>query len=114
MGKASVSNEEEINFLKIYWVLISLDVSYFKQEKGDFTNISLAGDPEQPPKKKVPRRLIYCSDGVLEEYSTDEEEEKPPEPTVNPVRIVVHFTMQLFVKSTRSLHSKTRSERTHL
>ncbi|XP_048737801.2 protein FAM177A1-like [Ostrea edulis] len=53
-------------------------------EKGDFTNISLAGDPEQPPKKKVPRRLIYCSDGVLEEYSTDEEEEKPPEPTVNP------------------------------
>jgi hypothetical protein len=45
----------------------------------------LAADPEQPPKKKVPRRLIYCSDGVLEEYSTDEEEEVPPEPTVDPV-----------------------------
>lgn len=50
-------------------------------------------DPEQPiKKKKVPRRLIHCSDGVLEEYSTDEEEEvKPPEPTVNPVRTSIKF-----------------------
>ncbi|XP_061172500.1 protein FAM177A1-like [Saccostrea echinata] len=53
-------------------------------EPSDFTNISLEGDPEHPPKKKTPRRLIYCSDGVLEEYSTDEEEEKPPEPEINP------------------------------
>nr|XP_011431515.2 protein FAM177A1 [Crassostrea gigas] len=55
-------------------------------ESSDFTSIPLEVDPEQPiKKKKVPRRLIHCSDGVLEEYSTDEEEEvKPPEPTVNP------------------------------
>ena len=25
-------------------------------------------------KKKVPRRVVHCSDGVYEEYSTDEEE----------------------------------------
>ena len=25
-------------------------------------------------KKKEPRRVVYCSDGVYEEYSTDEEE----------------------------------------
>ncbi|XP_022329318.2 protein FAM177A1-like [Crassostrea virginica] len=53
-------------------------------ESGDFTSIPLGVDPERPKKKKVPRRLIYCSDGVLEEYSTDEEDEKPPELTVNP------------------------------
>ncbi len=27
-------------------------------------------------KKKVPRRLVHCSDGIYEEYSTDEEEIK--------------------------------------
>nr|XP_002129010.1 protein FAM177A1-like [Ciona intestinalis] len=27
-------------------------------------------------KIKLPRRLIHCSDGILEEYSTDEEEEE--------------------------------------
>lgn len=65
----------------------------FYQESGDFTSIPLEVDPEQPiKKKKVPRRLIHCSDGVLEEYSTDEEEEvKPPEPTVNPVRTSIKF-----------------------
>ena len=32
-------------------------------------------DPEIPAKKKKePRRVVYCSDGVYEEYSTDEEE----------------------------------------
>lgn len=66
---------------------------YFKdvfwQESGDFTSIPLGVDPERPKKKKVPRRLIYCSDGVLEEYSTDEEDEKPPELTVNPVRLIL-------------------------
>ena len=25
-------------------------------------------------KKKVPRRVVHCSDGVYEEYSTDEDE----------------------------------------
>nr|CAB3244370.1 protein FAM177A1-like [Phallusia mammillata] len=34
-------------------------------------------------KVKVPRRLIHCSDGILEEYSTDEEEEEPPPPPVD-------------------------------
>ena len=52
-------------------------------------SIPLGADPERPKKKKVPRRLIYCSDGVLEEYSTDEEDEKPPELTVNPVRLIL-------------------------
>ena len=30
---------------------------------------------EQRRRGKVPRRVIHCSDGVIEEYSTDEEEE---------------------------------------
>ena len=57
----------------------------FKNEIKEFTNISL--DTEAPlKKKKVPRRLIHCSDGVLEEYSTDEEEDTPPPPPpVDPV-----------------------------
>ena len=29
---------------------------------------------ENTPKRKVPRRVLHCSDGVYEEYSTDEEE----------------------------------------
>lgn len=29
---------------------------------------------EEPKKKKVPKRVLHFSDGVLEEYSTDEEE----------------------------------------
>ncbi|XP_050405649.1 protein FAM177A1 [Patella vulgata] len=50
----------------------------------EFTNISLEGDLK-PVKKKVPRRIIHFSDGTLEEYSTDEDEEKPPpKPTVDP------------------------------
>ncbi|KAL4239113.1 hypothetical protein ACF0H5_003816 [Mactra antiquata] len=45
----------------------------------EFTNISL--ESEQSKKKtKVPRRLIHFSDGVLEEYSTDEEDDQPPPP----------------------------------
>ncbi|ESP02922.1 hypothetical protein LOTGIDRAFT_212450 [Lottia gigantea] len=48
----------------------------------EFTNVSLEGGPKQ---KKIPRRIIHFSDGVLEEYSTDEEEEKLPEkPSVDP------------------------------
>jgi hypothetical protein len=36
-------------------------------------------------KEKVPRKIIHCSDGVIEEYSSDEDE--PPEVTnkLNPV-----------------------------
>ena len=29
---------------------------------------------EEPKKKKVPKRILHFSDGVLEEYSTDEDE----------------------------------------
>lgn len=60
-------------------------------------------DPEQPiKKKKVPRRLIHCSDGVLEEYSTDEEEEvKPPEPTINPVKNFDRIFILFSVKFTK-------------
>ncbi|KAK3094003.1 hypothetical protein FSP39_022793 [Pinctada imbricata] len=54
------------------------------EDNSDFTNIPLEGDTTQK-KKKVPRKIIHCSDGILEEYSTDEEEDKPPPPPpVNP------------------------------
>ncbi|XP_070578306.1 protein FAM177A1-like [Ptychodera flava] len=41
---------------------------------------------EEGKKKKVPRRILHFSDGTLEEYSTDEEEEEetPSEPPVDP------------------------------
>ncbi|CAD5119691.1 DgyrCDS8283 [Dimorphilus gyrociliatus] len=35
-------------------------------------------------KKKEPRRRVYCSDGVYEEYSTDEEEPVELPPPVDP------------------------------
>lgn len=35
-------------------------------------------------KKRIPRRILHFSDGILEDYSTDEEEEeKTDEPSVN-------------------------------
>ena len=51
----------------------------------EFTNISLEQTTEK--KKKVPKRILHFSDGVLEEYSTDEEEEIVKPPPVDPVRI---------------------------
>lgn len=36
--------------------------------------------------EQVPRRLIHCSDGILEEYSTDEDEDEEPVPP--PVDVV--------------------------
>lgn len=62
---------------------------------GEFTNISV--DVETGKKKKVPRRLIHCSDGVLEEYSTDEEEEKPLPPPVDPVFVFVKIQQQTVI-----------------
>ena len=61
-------------------------------------------------KTKVPRRIIHCSDGVVEEFSTDDEDDEdendtlhdesaPPATTVvNPQRLswlpwVVHYTV---------------------
>lgn len=57
-------------------------------DDGNFTNVSLGEPVENSPKKqKVPRKVLYFSDGTLEEYSTDEEDEielaKPPQ--VDPV-----------------------------
>ncbi|KAL8611133.1 hypothetical protein ACOMHN_064423 [Nucella lapillus] len=54
-----------------------------------FTSVSLGdgdGDPGQKEKKKkVPRRILHFSDGTLEEYSTDEEEEDVPDmPLIDP------------------------------
>jgi len=69
----------------------------FKNEIKEFTNISL--DTEAPlKKKKVPRRLIHCSDGVLEEYSTDEEEDTPPPPPpVDPVCTSTVYIVYLLI-----------------
>lgn len=39
----------------------------------DFTNIPLDGDAAMNAKKKAPRRILHFSDGTLEEYSSDEE-----------------------------------------
>ena len=46
-------------------------------------------------KKKVPRRVIHCSDGVLEEYSTDEENDEVDAvqlPPVDPVGCLFMFS----------------------
>ncbi|KAK7474696.1 hypothetical protein BaRGS_00034061 [Batillaria attramentaria] len=44
-----------------------------------FTTVSLE------KKKKAPKRILHFSDGVLEEYSTDEDEETTPmQPPVDP------------------------------
>lgn len=44
-----------------------------------FTDISL-----KEKKKKKPRRILHFSDGILEEYSSEEEEELPKEAIVDP------------------------------
>uniref|UniRef100_A0A1B6DB32 Protein FAM177A1 n=1 Tax=Clastoptera arizonana TaxID=38151 RepID=A0A1B6DB32_9HEMI len=51
--------------------IMSKEEITFKDNFEDITNISSEG--ELP--KKLPRRILHFSDGVLEEYSTDEEEE---------------------------------------
>lgn len=40
------------------------------EEKSSFTEVNLS----EIERKKLPKRLVYFSDGVLEEYSTDEDE----------------------------------------
>ena len=53
-----------------------------------FTSVTL-GDRNQAKKNKAPRRILHFSDGVLEEYSTDEDEDEndssPLQPVVDPV-----------------------------
>ena len=52
-----------------------LDISL---NDGDEGKPAAAGAPatssEEKRQRRVPRRVIHCSDGVVEEYSTDEEE----------------------------------------
>ena len=54
-----------------------------------FTSVALEAGENPQKKKKVPRRILHFSDGILEEYSTDEEEEtKPLQPVVDPVILI--------------------------
>ena len=56
--------------------------------------VTSGNDPEiqvKGKKQKVPRRILHFSDGILEEYSTDEEEEEDQvdqAPPVDPVSIL--------------------------
>ncbi|XP_052824313.1 protein FAM177B isoform X1 [Octopus bimaculoides] len=57
----------------------------------DFTSIPLDGDANNVSKKKAPKRVLHFSDGILEEYSTDEEEqpEVKTQTTLDPRRVNV-------------------------
>jgi len=69
-------------------------------------------------KKRVPRKVIYFSDGVLEEYSTDEEEleerkksallaeEKKNQPIVDLKSLSWYFNYILLIK----LYPKQQNE----
>ena len=58
----------------------------FQPVQTDFTNVPLDSEVSSTKKKKEPRRILHFSDGILEEYSTDEEEDQPPtQPVVDPV-----------------------------
>lgn len=46
---------------------------------------AMDGDP-QPKKKKVPRRVLHFSDGVIEEYSTDEDDFQESKDEVDAVK----------------------------
>ena len=59
---------------------------WFQDDRVQFNNVPLEDSGQKKKKQKVPRRILHFSDGVLEEYSTDEEEEKEPEaPVIDPV-----------------------------
>ena len=59
---------------------------WFQDDQVQFNNVPLEESGQKKKKQKVPRRILHFSDGVLEEYSTDEEEEKEPEaPVIDPV-----------------------------
>lgn len=75
---------------------IEVDSFSAQPVSSDFTNVPLESDK---PKKKVPRRLIHFSDGVLEEYSTDEEDETPPPPAIDPKSLTWGPWMWYYVSS---------------
>ncbi|KAL5008230.1 hypothetical protein ScPMuIL_013811 [Solemya velum] len=54
-------------------------------EKTEFTNIPL--EAEKHTKLRKPRRILHFSDGVLEEYSSDEEEPVKTGPVVDPRKL---------------------------
>lgn len=57
-----------------------------------FTSVSLGmGDVDQAKKKKVPRRILHFSDGILEEYSTDEDEDESDKASLQPAVDPVSF-----------------------
>jgi len=43
------------------------------EDNNDMKTTNQSQPAENPKKKKIPRRIIHCSDGIYEEYSTDEE-----------------------------------------
>ena len=58
------------HIFNIFQQTLSPSKTSLNQSKG------LTEDPEVQIPKKVPRKIIHCSDGIYEEYSTDEEPEE--------------------------------------
>lgn len=59
----------------------------------DFTNIPLDGDAAILAKKKAPKRVLHFSDGTLEEYSSDEENDQVQHQNnsaTDPYKVKVH------------------------
>ena len=56
-------------------------------------NVSVAVNGAERPPQKVPRRVIHCSDGVIEEFSTDDDDDDDEvdaansKASVDPVRV---------------------------
>ena len=61
------------------------------------------GDGNQAKKNKVPRRILHFSDGILEEYSTDEDEDESDKAPLQPVDPVSHRMMFLCMGLTLSV-----------
>ena len=65
------------------------------EEKSYYMNLSEV-DGGKSMQKKIPRRIIHFSDGIVEEYSTDEEDEaKPLKRVTDPV--IYYFIKQHYV-----------------
>ena len=63
---------------------------WFQDDRVHFSSVALEESGQKKKKQKVPRRILHFSDGVLEEYSTDEDEEEEPEPpAIDPVWCLV-------------------------
>lgn len=76
--------------------------------KDQFTAVSLDGDAQERLKKKikVPRRILHFSDGTLEEYSTDEEDETDDnKKVIDPVNIYFNWASCGENKIRKQFHS---------